>query len=161
MKNIILTREIVRHILVSFGIAPKPHWGKVGLTLNEFKKNKVLSIEYDDGKVINHPVFAAQIKVSDDSTLKLLLVDLSLEESSEVLLVVQFDSLPIHVLRLSYATEEPAKFALVVDGKVTELNLSVQCSFLMGVERISSLGLSYTSLDDFESLYTVATSMCN
>lgn len=159
MKNKLLTREIVQHIFASLGLS-EGGFGKMGLTMPEFESEKIVAIEYEDGSTIKHKTYSAQLTI-DSTNIKFLAVDLSVDGVFEAALVVRMNDLPIHAMRLSYDTEEAAQFCVIVGGKSSEADLSIQCNLLLGIEKLVSIGFPWEKLDEFEELYRVALSICN
>lgn len=159
MKNKLLTREIVQHIFASLGLSEKG-FGKIGLTLPEFELGKIVAIEYEDGSTIKHKTYSAQLSI-DSTNIRFLAIDLSVDGIFEAALVARMNDLPIHAMRLSYSTEEAAQFYVIVEGKSSEADLSVQCNLLLGIEKLVSIGFPWEKLDEFEELYRAGLSICN
>jgi len=158
MKNNLLKKEIVRHIFSLLGLSPVG-FGKIAITHKDFLSDKTVDIEYNDNKIINHNVFVSQIK-TEEFTIKFLVIDLTIDNNLEAVLVIKMNDLPLHIMRLSYAEGDQTEFQIVIDNKSKEAELSIQCQLLLGIEQIISLGLAWEKLDDFEVLRTAGLLIC-
>jgi hypothetical protein len=157
-QNKLLTREIVRHILTSFGVSSTSVTDN-SLIGHDLLTSKKVRIKYDDEAEIDHLVFAGQLSIGKDAKFKAIAIDLTTEsESPEFCCVFRLENLPLHGLKLCYDDEDTGLFKIHDDtGKAwADAPIVVQAMILGGVEQVVSYGLLWEPLTDFADLYKAA-----
>lgn len=160
MKNKILTKEIINHILISVGLSPGS-FGKIGLSVEKLLTNQTLQMSYDDVEVI-HSVYAGEISIQE-SKIRGLAVNLSLEDCAEFCFIFRMDSFPLYGLRLAYTDLDSEEadygvFRIFNDKNESwvDANIMTQSMVLFGIERITSHGLLWSPCDKIDDLYKAA-----
>lgn len=160
MKNNILTKEIINHIFISVGLSPTS-FGKIGLSSKDLMTDRVIDMSYDDLE-ISHPVYAGEI-IIQESKIRALAVDLTLEDCSEFCFIFRMDSYPLHGLRLAYDDEnaedrDTGTFRIFNDKNESwiEANVYTQGMALSGIEKITSYGLLWEPCKNIDDLYRAA-----
>lgn len=161
MKNNILTKEIINHIFINVGLSPTS-FGKIGLSSKNLLTDRVVNMSYDDLEVA-HPVYAGEI-IIQDSKIRGLAVDLTLEDCAEFCFVFRMDSYPLHGLRLTYNGDHEYEdsdngiFRIFNDKNESwiEANIFTQGMALSGIEQIISYGLLWEPCTNIDDLYRAA-----
>lgn len=157
-QNRLLTREIVRHVLTSFGVSVTSVTDN-SLISHELLTDKKLRIKYEDETEIDHLVFAGQLSIGKDAKFKAVAIDLTIEsESPEFCCVFRLEKLPLHGMKLCYDGEDTGLFKIHDEtGKAwSDAPIIVQAMILGGVEQVISYGLLWEPLTDFADLYKAA-----
>lgn len=147
-----LVRELAISIFNDFGIV-KNQFGK-GLTDPLLQVSKTLTLEYEGGEKINHPIWAGEISLPK-SKLSAMMTDLCFDvsELAEFALVIQMSEGPIHGLCIA---SDRCLFKLYHE-KWHESSLMDKLGVAMGAQQLKSLGLLFNPLTDkevFSSLFT-------
>lgn len=162
MKNNILTKEIINHIFINVGLSPTS-FGKIGLSSKSLLTDRVVNMSYDDLEVA-HPVYAGEI-IIQDSKIRGLAVDLTLEDCAEFCFIFRMDAYPLHGLRLAYdggneddEDRDNGTFRIFNDKNESwiEANIFTQGMALSGIEKITSYGLLWEPCVNIDDLYRAA-----
>jgi len=140
----LLQRELVRHIMGNFGIAPPPHFGAGGITTPEFKTNKAVKMEYTDGEeseVISYPVWAGQAQLGK-GVLRVAFIDIE-DEFHEYCVVFRVDDLQIYGVKHIYMEGELASFYVWQDDWVP-MTLAKKLYISSGIEQFADHGPLWT-----------------
>jgi hypothetical protein len=156
-----LSRQIIRRILADVGAAPKAP--KVGLMDDSLLLAKTLKIKYDGGP-IEHNMYVGQIRVNE-SRLKGLMIDLTVDDAPEFLFVFRMDALPVHAAKTLYDHVDLGETYLMIYNAEKESWLEAGMYFkarlLADFERLASLGFLWEDCDDYEDLYKAAVELIN
>jgi len=157
--NLDLTREIIRHIFLLLGLGAN-NIG-IGLLHPALRMPQDIFLEYEDKEVLGHPVFAGEITL-DSAMLKALVVDLSLENQIERLLLIQYQEKPIYILQMNLSESDPGKFQIYSQNKFLTPNIIMQAQFLIGIEKIIDLGYVWQNINDssLEEFLSVIGKIC-
>lgn len=158
----ILNREIIRHILGSLGLVPPPNFGKVGITTNEFKTKKTLTLEFEDSKgedqKTEFALWSGKISLGNPNgmqTLKILATDICDNEQGyhEFIMAYRLDEAPIHAIKHIYSDND-ALFLTKVDEIWRPVGTYEKLIACAGFERMTQLGLSWLPCDEYDELYS-------
>jgi len=162
--NPVLNREIVRHVLGSLGMVPPPNFGKVGLSLEEFKLDKGFDLEFetDNGKM-EKKKFGLWCGVAQQgrSKLRVLATDICDNATNyhEFCVVYRVDDAPFHAVKHVFDDEAPAMYLVKHQTDVGEVwrpvgteQKLIACA---GFERFNSLGIDWVPSVEFEDLLPV------
>lgn len=139
MKNEELTNELIKYILVIFGLANPFIPNLIGITFDKFKKTKI-SIDYDEYGILEFPVYSASF-IEKNVKLKVEVLYLNNGNDYEFCAVFQCDELEIYGLKLS--SDEKNGLFLVSKNK-GEWNKPPMISKLMacsGLELLNDAGI--------------------
>lgn len=156
-----LSRQIIRRILADVGAAPNTHG--VGLNDRNLLLTKTLKIEYDGGSV-EHDMYVGQISIND-SKLKGLLIDLTVDDAPEFMFVFRMDALPIHAAKVLYDHIDLGETYLMIynanKDSWLEAGMYFKARLLADFERIASMGFLWEDCSDYEDLYKAAIELIN
>jgi hypothetical protein len=156
-----LSRQIIRRILADVGAVPNALG--VGLMDKNLLLTKTLKIKYDGGPV-EHDMYVGQISVND-SKLKGLLIDLTVDEVPEFMFVFRMDALPIHSAKVLYDHVDLGETYLMIYNAEKESWLEAGIYFkarlLADFERLTSMGFLWEDCRDYEDLYRAAVELIN
>lgn len=162
--NVIFNREIVRHVLGSFGMVPPPNFGKVGISAKEFRLQKGFELEFETekGKMEKKTfgLWCGSARLGRNEV-RVLATDVCDNETNyhEFCVVYRVDDAPVHAVKHVFDDEGPALYLVkhVTDTGEhwkpvgTESKL-IACA---GFERFNSLGVSWNPCVEFEDLFPV------
>src|SRR3990167_5063357 len=146
-----LTREIIIRMLANCGVVPPPNFGHVGLTVDDLRSCRILPVIYDENTAVNHTIYAGQSEIQGTKILAAC-VDLTHDESIEYALVLRMDGKPIYGIRITYDGEDNVIFVISDGGGWTHASMLVKIRALLGMEMMTSFGISWAKLDDIDSL---------
>lgn len=157
-----LTREIIRRILADVGAMPG-FVGDKGLANKNFNLVRKVSVSYSDG-TRHHDIYAGQLKLKEQN-LRGLLVDLTIEDDAEFLLVFQLGQLPVHALRLVYNPDDLDSDCYVKiqkqDKSWSVPDTHTLCMMLAQFEKFVSYGLLWEDCKEVSDLYEEAVKLIN
>lgn len=164
-QNKLLTKEIVRHILISFGVTVSSNIPTNSLLSKECLTDKTVKIKYDEDEEYVHIVHAGQLLLSNNSKLRAAVVNLTIDsEEPEYCLCFRLDKLALHGLHSHSSTHylqshnddiDVVLFKLYneLNKTWTDASIEVQAMVLGGIEKIVSYGLIWEPCNDFDDLY--------
>ncbi|MDP2683498.1 MAG: hypothetical protein Q8P20_00420 [bacterium] len=154
-----LSKEIIKRIFADVGVVPGPMFGKVGLVEPRFKIAKTITVRYDDMDRA-HDVYAGKMSLGE-STLRGVLVNLTVDYYPEFLCVFRMDELPIHAIKVVYDSSNDSFFKIFNnETKIwREANVYMKARMLADFEQIVSAGLLWQDCDNTEDLYTAIISL--
>ena len=156
-----LSRQIVRRILADVGAAP--NGPRVGLMDEGLLLAKTLKVKYEDGSV-EHDMYVGQIVVNE-SRIKGLMIDLTVDEAPEYLFVFRMDALPVHAAKVLYDQVDLGETYLMIYNaekeRWQEAGMYIKARLLADFERLASLGFLWEDCDDYEDLYKAAVGLIN
>ena len=156
-----LNREIVRHVLGSFGFVPPPNFGKVGVSLDDFRQEEGFELEFenDDGQMEKKTfgLWCGECEMGG-TRLKVLGTDVCDNENNyhEFSVVYQVDESPIHAVKHVFDDESPALYLVKLNTdtgiKWKEVGAEQRLIACAGLEKINSVGLTWNSSNDVKDL---------
>ena len=153
----ILTREIIRRIMLNVGVAPPPVFGTGGITTPELKLDDTLSGVYSDGQKFEFPLWAGTLDL-EKSKVRVIVADIT-DEVPEYAMLVQLDTMPIHGLRHIFDEEDNGILLISgAQGWVTT-GMYLKARALSGMELIASYGLPWTRCNDSKNLVSVLSTL--
>ena len=152
-----LVFEMIKRIVADVGAVPDDALGSRGLADAGLLLQKTMSVRYDDGERHEHNLYSGKLQL-DQSELKALLVNLSVDGSYEFLLLFRFDSMPIHAIRVVYGSLADSFIRIYNDKKESWIVPSVEmiAGLLASFEKFVSWGLLWNECKEVSDLYTVA-----
>lgn len=158
MINFKLTQEIINHIFLSLGIKSG---SKVGLFAPNLRLSQTIDIEYEkDLGIVRHPMFGG-ITNLNNTKLRILAADLSVEDDFSVVLAIKVDNYPTHLLRWDKIDSEARVFRLKIDKKIEPATLKVQCNCLIGIESIIDFGKIWEKITEYDDLFIDLLTLCS
>jgi len=152
-----ISTAIVRHIFNYWGIPEQR--GMCAILSPEYKLKQQLSIELEDGEVIQHNIWGVAGKIGE-STIKGIVVDLSASSKErEYALVFQFDELSAYAIHLE--NDLTKAFYLHNDETWLELSNLLLAKLLVGIEQLNELFVAFKPLDEYQKLYSYLVGFIN
>lgn len=164
----LFNREIIRHILGSFGFVPPPHFGKLGISTNEHFLNEGFDLEFenDSGQMIKSSfgLWSGTIHLGD-SKLRVLATDICDNNSNyhEFCLVYQTFDLednitgPVHGIKHIFMDNGLALFLVrsEKDSVKQWSNIGVEQKLIAcaGFEKLKSFGATFVKEDNRKQLF--------
>jgi hypothetical protein len=146
----ILTREIIRRILLNLGISIN-HFGKEGITTKEYIVDQ-LSIESEDNNKIQCNIYCGEANLN---TFKVRAAFLDLLDH-EYVLAFKADNMPMFGIKICLDDNEENEIFNISfeENKINWKNTSIliQAETLCGVEQITQLGICWDPCDNFKDL---------
>jgi len=180
-ESIVLTKEIISHIMGNIGFVPNKNFGKFGASTDNFIINKEITISDSNDEEVdkkqNYKIWGAKSKINN-SIFRILFTNLTNDDNIiDYLLVLRVDSGPIHAMSLSFYKDEISYYFLFFDKKYKE-NITKKeqeedkklpdfieastydkCMALAGIELITQLGVDWEELDGYDDLYEAITKL--
>jgi len=124
---------------------------------------KTLKIKYDTGP-IEHDMYVGQLVVNE-SRLRGLIIDLTVDDVPEFLFVFRMDALPIHAAKTLYDHVDLGETFLMIYNTEKqswlEAGMYFKARLLADFERLTSMGFLWEDCDDYEDLYKAAVELIN
>ncbi len=150
-----LTNEITKRILANVGATPGHLFGKAGLTDPTLKLDNQIKIECD-GVITLHDIYGGSIDLGDVS-IRSILINLSIDNSTEFLLLFRYSSLAISAIKYIFDDDEefPGFIRVFNESNDTWISSSMymKATALAGFEKITSSGMLWERCEDIEDLY--------
>jgi hypothetical protein len=165
MKNLLINREIIRHIIGSLGVAPPPNLGVVGMTSKEYLvKDHITTVEYDGSKK-NHPIWFGSCTLGD-GRLYAMITDVYDEELHEFAVVTYYTSGKIYGFKHLYTDDDFGVFLQSLDLNTwSEVSLYEKLKVCAAFENMADIGIEWTpeSKDDdnYKRIYLHLVSLLN
>ena len=152
-----LTFEIIKRIVTNVGAVPDEAFGTRGLASSDLLLSKTLSVKYDDGKSSEHDIYSGKLNI-DETELRSLLVNLSIDQTHEFLFVFRYGSMPIHAIKVVYGSPEDSFIRIYHDEEDKWILPSVymKARLLGDFERFVSWGLLWNDCKENSDLYNIA-----
>lgn len=151
-----LTFEIIIRIIADVGAVPNASFGK-GLTDPSLMLEKTLSLKYDNNITKSHALFSGKLDLGD-STIRGLLIDLSIGKSCEFLFMFRMDAMPIHAVKVLY--DDPPESFIKIYREETDSwifpSMYMKAKMLSEFERIVAWGMLWDKCKETSDLYDVA-----
>lgn len=164
----LLTSEIVKRILLDVGATIEIPFNGIGLTDPNFIIDKKIKIRYNEDREEearfdrSHNIYSGKLKIGE-SSLRAILVDLSVNEMKEFLFLFKMDNLPCHAIRLYYDIEDIDYIDLNFIKIFNESNevwadtsIYMQSMILSNFEKFVSYGLLWENNKEYKDLYKLA-----
>lgn len=151
-----LNREIVRHILGSFGLVPPPNFGKVGISSNEFKLNDGFSLEFENAngtmEMVKFGLWGGNINYNQ-STMIALATDVCDNDSDyhEFSLVYRVDNSFVHGIKHIY-NDNGISLYLNNDKVWKPIGMYDKLIACAGFQKINDLGINWSPNIDSKEL---------
>ena len=161
-----LSKLIIQRIIADVGAEPNSFPPGRGLLEKNLLLNDTLPVAYEDSNE-EHDVFAGQITLSNESnlTLKGLLVDLTIGDNYEYLLIFRLSNLTIYAAKIFYPEPDLGETFLRYydDERKTwvEASLAQKANILAQFETIVSYGFLWNELDEIDPLLDAVKSILN
>ena len=144
-----LTKEMVRYMLAIFGLNEYSVYNTIGIINDDFKTNKVIKIEYDDGEVkeLNKfPIFSASASFNDS---KFHAVGSRLEDHNNSCYVVLFklDNFFTYGIKYDSTTEDFIFLVSKNAGSWSNLNMYEKIIACAGLEKLNDSGIIWKKED--------------
>lgn len=145
---------IVKRIFEYFGIPNR----YVGFTMQEqpYMLKKEISIELEDGEVLQKNIWGIEGKISN-SIIRALLADITVSSDfKEYILVFQLDNLTVYALKLEEGKEAVNRAFFAINGENkswVELSNLLLAKLLVGVEQLNELFINYQPITNYQELY--------
>ena len=152
-----LTFEMIKRIVADVGAVPDEGFGTRGLASSGLTLQKTLSVRYEDGASFEHDIYSGKLQL-DQSELRGLLVNLSLDDTYEFLFVFRFDAMPMHAIRVIYGSPEDSFIRIYNDEKETWIipSVAMNAGLLASFEKFVSWGLLWDECKNTSDLYEIA-----
>jgi hypothetical protein len=154
----LFNREIIRHLLGSFGMIPPPNFGKVGISTEEYKLSHGFDLEFEnDSGEMNKVSFGLWCGLANQgsSTIRVLATDVCDNNYHEFSVVYRVDGAPIHAIKHVFDDESPALFLVKLNTDTGELwkpvGVAEKLIACAGFERFNNLGISWLPCDEYEN----------
>lgn len=166
----LLRRELCRMIAGTMGLVPPPHFGKVGLSTDDFRVEKTVALEFEDElgrtRTEKFGLWCGQIAVAG-MRIRALATDLcdNNAEYHEFVVAYRVDGAPMHGLKVIYGEDHYGLF--IVKGDALSGNGMVERDIwkpvgryemliaAAGFEKISSQGLVWNPCNEYDDLYEI------
>jgi len=147
--NKTLTKELTRIIFGSIGFVPRPNFGKVGISTEEYLTSNEIQVQLDNNTSEIYSVWAGEAK-QDNSKLIIAATSIIEDNYCEFNAVYKIDSGYIHAIKSSYYDEDeiPNLFIYKIDGKWKQLGVYNQLLAAAGFIRMADLGIEYTPVKE-------------
>lgn len=164
----LLRRELCRLVLGSMGLVPPPNFGRVGLSTNDFKINKIVSLEFEDERghksVENFAVWCGSITLHG-MRVRAVATDICDNKANyhEFIATYSLDGAPIHAVKVIYGEEHNGLF--IVKGDVFRGEGIVESNVwkpvgryemlvaAAGFEKMNDVGLTWIPCNEYDDLY--------
>lgn len=147
----ILTKELLKRNLGNLGAIPGDRFGLVGITPNEFKIKKTISLQFEGDEIEHYPIWAGEIKV--DSNYKALLTNIGTKINPEfILLFVPENSAPIG-MRLMWDNVDHGAFMICEQKRWRSLSVLQKLQITAGLELITQEGIPWQPCSEIGDLY--------
>lgn len=159
MKNKDLGYHICRVILGSVGIIPGEQLGQYGISRPEHLLKATLDLVYDtetESVTVNSPVFAGEILI-ENTTVRGLFSDLSVQDQTEFLFVFRNESKPIYGIRFVHNNVEETFFRIGGEIGWVPATMIAQCRALMAMDLIATHGLIWKPCAQYDDLFQALT----
>lgn len=155
-----ISSAIVKHIFKYFGVGNPT--GLFSLQSEKFLIDKEVSIELEDGEVLQKHLWGVSGKIGT-STIQAILADITIDpDEKEFILVFQLDDLSIYALKL-YNLEKKLNQAYFAHNAETWVELSnlLIAKLLVGIEQLNELFIDYQPIGNYQDLYQHLISFMN
>ena len=161
--NLVLQKEILKHIFKKFGIFIRENEIQLGFIDNllseKFLIDKKFEFEVGEEKFSNN-IWAAST-TTGSLKMKILIADIR-EDIDEYTIIFQMDNLPAYASRLSIdETDSGSVFINAKENNWVEAPLSIQSKFLYGIEGLAGLPLQWNKLDDYKDIHKLLIQFLN
>lgn len=172
-ESILLTKEIITHIMGNVGFVPPPNFGIAGASQDNFMIDKYISVS-DGDNTKKCSVWGAETKFTN-STFRVLFSDLTTDDKiTDYLLVLRVDAGPVHAMNLSFYDGELSNYFLIFDDKnksntetdskykmpdIAEASTYDKCMALAGIELITQAGVDWIEIVDYDDLFVALTKL--
>lgn len=157
----IFNREIVRHVLGSFGFVPPPNFGKVGITPDDFRLENGFDLEFEseDGRM-EKKTFGLWCgeTIQGSSKLRVLGTDICDNDSNyhEFSAVYRVNDAPIHAIKHVFDDDAPALYIVKLETDIgikwRSVGTAQKLIACAGLEKFNSLGFSWAFCNEYEDL---------
>ena len=140
--NNILTFEIVKHVMNSFGILKDSK--TISIKNDSFELKEKLKFERDDGTIDKKRIWAAEISIQNEP-LKVLVTDCSEKSDEEYYVFVKMHDCPAYCLYFN-SNPEFMNFNIIcvaVEKNWMKCNIGLQATFLAGIETVKDLPTTF------------------
>lgn len=142
MESDLLTQEIARHILKNIGVLSASKINQ-GLISTEFKLNKTIPVEFEDGTKVNSALYSGKV-VLQDFHAKALVIDYSSNEEIELGFFFKVQDQPIYGIVFNYEFPEDCLFKVYANNIWTNCSIHAKAMILAGFEQLTSLGVLWS-----------------
>ncbi len=150
-----LTREICVKILEYLGVLPYFNFGQTEITHFQVPSQFWITLEYETGQKLTHPIYAACTNFSEVN-FQVLLLDLSIvsEQYLEFYVIFRLNQLPLHCLH--YVAGQEIKGEIIVFDANRQnwipTTIQIQASNLIGFDTLHSQGIFWSPLSEIQEL---------
>lgn len=155
-----LTFEMIKRIVADIGAVPDEAFGTRGLAHSGLALQKTMSIRYDDGAEHEHSIYSGKLLL-DQSELRGLLVDLTVDGMYEFLFLFRFQSMPVHAIKVVYGNPEDSFIRIYNDKTENWIIPSVEMTagLLASFEKFVSWGVLWDECKEVSDLYGIAVNL--
>jgi hypothetical protein len=154
--NLTLKREIILHILKTFGAFDDRQRIRLGITesliLDTFIIGKKIAYEREDGTKSNGNIWASCVKPGN-ATIKVLVADITDDDEKEVAAIIQMDEHAPYAIRLSMTNDDFGSLCVNTNDAWTDAGVSIQGKLLVGVESLTEVMSPWQKLDNYDQMY--------
>lgn len=164
----LLRRELCRLMLGNMGLVPPPNFGRVGLSTNDFKIDKVISLEFEDERGNKYTegfgVWCGSITLQG-MRIRAIATDICDNESNyhEFIVVYALDGAPIHGIKVIYGEEHNGLFVVkgdifsgegIVENDVWKpVGRYEMLVAAAGFEKMNDVGVTWVPCNEYDDLY--------
>lgn len=153
--NLSLRREIILNIFQTFGVGVEPdHLRRLqdDLLSPGFLLDRKIDFESETGKHQGH-LWTASTKLEDGGLIKVIIADLSEENFSEYVLLIQLNDFLPFAVRLSSEPDDAGMIAFLAEKKWVLASTLFQAKLLVATEALLDVLVFWDRLIDYQGMY--------
>jgi len=153
-----LTRELIRYILLVFGISDKNVYKNIGIIQESFKVSAEIKIQYEadnDDLIIKYPIYSAST-LFNNSKLHVVGCIINNEFCEEYIALFKLDDLQLYGIKLDLTDSIPIFLISKTKEKWSKISLYDKIIACAGVEKLNDAGIIWKPepLGDFYNYLT-------
>lgn len=151
-EDYILTRELVKRIFGNLGAVPGKNFGKVGITLDEFKLSKTISLKEDDSKTTtDHSIWAAEVKI--DIIYKAIITNIGTIDIPEFVMLLKVSGINMLGFRLLWDEEDSGVIMSYDNDEWRPISVLRKLQLTAAIELMTQQGVVWYPCQEVDDLY--------
>ena len=150
-----LTRELVKYMLAIFGLSNNSIYDTVGILKDQFKTDLNIKIQYENNKIIKHPIFSAST-IFNGSKLHVVGVSIADEDGVYYAALFKLDNFYTYGIKINSSDPDEEAIFLVsrVKNSWTKLSMYEKMIACAGLEKLNDAGIFWKPelADDFYNI---------
>jgi hypothetical protein len=148
-----LTKELVKYMLAIFGFSDNCIYNTVGIFKDEFKTDLNIKIQYDDNKIIKHPIFSAST-IFNGSKLHVVGISINDEDGVSFAALFKLDDFYTYGIKLTDSDEDTIFLLSKVKNNWTNPSMYEKIIACAGLEKLNDAGM-FWKLEPATEFYNI------